>query len=248
MQLCDGLTAAHARGIVHRDLKPANVIVATDGHVKILDFGLAERRAAAPMDLTVTAGGLAVPAGPIMGTPAYMAPEQLLGKKNRSPLRYLQPRRHAVSARHRPPALRGRQLHERGARGDHGAGARPRPGARAGAGRHRRPRHGTGARRTGTGVRARCAAISRRSSPSRRKRPRPAPTPFVVPGPVTRQERWVFASAAAVVLVSVLAAIVLVGHRPPHAARCRRRAGGRGHAARDEQQRPARRHARPRRR
>ena len=81
MQLCDGLAAAHARGIVHRDLKPSNVIATSDGQVKILDFGLAERRAAAPVDVTVTAGGLAGPAQPLAGTPVYMAPEHLLGRK-----------------------------------------------------------------------------------------------------------------------------------------------------------------------
>jgi serine/threonine-protein kinase len=83
-QIADALEAAHERGIIHRDLKPANVKIKPDGTVKVLDFGLAkmaEQTAAAgsPEESpTVTMG--ATVAGQVMGTAAYMAPEQARGK------------------------------------------------------------------------------------------------------------------------------------------------------------------------
>jgi serine/threonine protein kinase len=70
-QICDGLEAAHKQGVIHRDLKSQNIIVNSSQQIKIIDFGLA--RTAHLEGMTAT--------GLIMGTPEYMAPEQVSGKR-----------------------------------------------------------------------------------------------------------------------------------------------------------------------
>ncbi len=73
IDICTGMEVAHAVGIVHRDLKPANVLINTEGLLKIVDFGVAAAQREGDTQLTKT--------GYVIGSPKYMAPEQILGKK-----------------------------------------------------------------------------------------------------------------------------------------------------------------------
>src|SRR5262245_65126109 len=86
-QITEALEAAHEQGIIHRDLKPANIKVRPDGTVKVLDFGLAKAlesgNGATPSltnSPTITSPALMTGVGVLLGTAAYMSPEQAKGR------------------------------------------------------------------------------------------------------------------------------------------------------------------------
>src|SRR5215831_783681 len=81
--ICEALEAAHEKGIIHRDLKPANVKITPDGKVKVLDFGLAKAMSGTATAMTLSNSPTLVSGtmgGAIIGTAAYMSPEQARGR------------------------------------------------------------------------------------------------------------------------------------------------------------------------
>ena len=122
--IAEGLGAAHAVGIVHRDIKPENVMIGAGGIVKVLDFGLAKLVASSPSDVAAsTLTMVHTDPGTVLGTVAYMSPEQVRGREVDQRTDILVARRDALRDGRGAMPLRWREPQRRH-RGH------PRPGAR----------------------------------------------------------------------------------------------------------------------
>ena len=110
-QIAEALEYAHGRGVIHRDLKPANIKVTPEGRVKVLDFGLAKAVSTeAPVGEPASSATLTIRgslSGMILGTAAYMAPEQARGQGGRFARRHLVVRCGALRDANGPSAVRG---------------------------------------------------------------------------------------------------------------------------------------------
>ena len=124
-QLARGLAVAHEHGVIHRDLKPGNLALTPDGLLKILDFGLArlERLVGSAAGKKTASTDTAV--GHVVGTPAYMAPEQLRGKGVDERTDVLRGGDVSLRDGHGAPSVRGDE--RGGARGEGAERAAPSP-------------------------------------------------------------------------------------------------------------------------